>query len=243
MINTVGIIGYGSFGKFIYELGKQLFPNIEFRIYSRRAEVDRELYFDLQTVAQSDVVFLCGSISEYEEQLMGVLEYALPQTILVDVATVKKLTSELLRKHADGRRFISTDPLFGPDSFKKYKGDISGFRIVVTDYVLKNNDYQRLKKIFADLGFSIIEMTSDEHDKNLAETLFLTHYVGQSIVKAGFNRGEMDPLSFQFFMDAVESVKGDKKLFRDIYTFNPYCKIVAERLHKAQEEVFSELSS
>ncbi|MCA9359135.1 prephenate dehydrogenase/arogenate dehydrogenase family protein [Candidatus Kaiserbacteria bacterium] len=241
MINTVGIIGYGHFGKFLHELGSQLFPNVDFRIYSRRIEADGELFFDLKTAAQSDVVILCGGISEYETQLMSVLEHALPETVLVDVATVKKLTTELLRKHANGRRFISTHPMFGPDSYKKYKGNVSGFRIVVTDYVLKNNDYQQLKNAFAMLGFSIIEMTAEEHDQRLAETLFLTHYVGQSIIKAGFSRSAIDTLSFQFLMDAVESVKDDKKLFHDVYTFNPYCKAVAERLHKAQESVYGEI--
>ena len=131
--------------------------------------------------------------------------------------------------------------MFGPESYKKHGGDVSGFRIVVTDYALANDQYQLLKNIFATLGFLIIEMTADEHDKRLAETLFLTHYVGQSILKAGFHRTSIDTLSFQFLMDAVESVKDDKALFADVYHFNPYCKEVAERLHSAQEKVFEEL--
>ena len=84
-------------------------------------------------------------------------------------------------------------------------------------------------------------MNADEHDKHLAETLFLTHYIGQSILKAGFTRTEIDTLSFQFLMDAVESVKDDKKLFADVYQFNPYCREVAERLHAAQVEIYKEL--
>jgi prephenate dehydrogenase len=186
-------------------------------------------------------VILCDGISEYEERLLAVLEHALPDSILVDVATVKKLTSDIFEKHGQGRLFISTHPMFGPSSYKKHNGNIHGFRVVVTDYSLKNDAYQVLKAKFAGLGFNIIEMTADEHDKRLAETLFLTHYIGQSIVKAGFSRTNIDTLSFQFLMDAVESVKDDQKLFADVYRFNPYCKEVAKRLHDAQEEVFSEL--
>ncbi|MCA9354895.1 MAG: prephenate dehydrogenase/arogenate dehydrogenase family protein [Candidatus Kaiserbacteria bacterium] len=241
MVNTVGIIGHGNFGKFLLELGQRFFPEVEFRVHSRRHEPDGKNFFDLKTAAQSDVVILCDGISEYEERMLAVLEHALPETVLIDVATVKKHTSELCHKHCDGRRFISTHPMFGPVSYKKHKGDVSGFRIVVTDYALKNDMYQMLKQKFADFGFNIIEMTADEHDKRLAETLFLTHYIGQSIVRAGFNRTEIDTLSFQFLMDAVESVKDDMKLFEDVYRFNPYCKNVAERLHDAQESVYKEL--
>ncbi len=241
MVNTVGIIGYGHFGKFVHELGQRFFPGVKFRIHSRRSESDNEKFFDLKTASQSDVVILCDGISEYEERMLAVLEHALPETILIDVATVKKHTSDLCHKYCDGRRFISTHPMFGPVSYKKHRKDVSGFRIVVTDYALKNDTYQMLKKKFADFGFSIIEMTADEHDKRLAETLFLTHYIGQSIVKAGFSRTEIDTLSFQFLMDAVESVKDDKKLFADVYAYNPYCQEVAKRLHDAQETVFKEL--
>ncbi|MCB9812557.1 prephenate dehydrogenase/arogenate dehydrogenase family protein [Candidatus Nomurabacteria bacterium] len=240
-VNTVGIIGYGNFGKFLYELGQRFFPGVEFRVHSRRFDPDHKTFFDLKTAAQSDVVILCDGISEYEERMKAVLEHALAETILIDVATVKKHTSDLCQKYCDGRRYISTHPMFGPVSYQKHKGNIDGFRIVVTDYALKNNTYQLLKEKFASFGFNIIEMTADEHDERLAETLFLTHYIGQSIVKAGFERTKIDTLSFQFLMDAVESVKDDKKLFEDVYNFNPYCKAAVKRLHAAQEEVFQGL--
>ncbi len=187
------------------------------------------------------MVILCGAIREYEEQIKAVVTHTLPDTVIVDVATVKKHTSELLRAHCNGRHFISTHPMFGPESYKKHGGDVNGFRIVVTDYALANDQYQLLKNTFAKIGFLIIEMSADEHDRRLAETLFLTHYVGQSILKAGFERTSIDTLSFQFLMDAVESVKDDKALFQDVYHFNPYCKEVAKRLHEAQQSVYEAL--
>lgn len=241
MISTVGIIGYGHFGQFLHELAEKFFPEVTVKIYSRRATVDDETFFPLEEAAVCDVVILCGAIHEYEEQIKMIVKRSLPETIIVDVATVKKHTSELLRQHCEGRRFLSTHPMFGPESYKKHGGDINGFRIVVTDYVLANDQYQMLKNIFATLGFLIIEMTADEHDKRLAETLFLTHYVGQSILKADFHRTSIDTLSFQFLMDAVESVKDDKELFQDVYRFNPYCIEVAKRFHAAQDAVFKEL--
>ncbi len=241
MVGSVGIVGYGNFGRFLHELAGRFFPELEVRIYSRRAEIDNKTFFSLEQVAASDVVILCGAIREYEEQLQTVLRHAPEETIIVDVATVKKYTSELCKQYCTNRRFFSTHPMFGPESYKKHGGNVDGFRIVVTDYVLANDQYLLLKNTFAALGFVIIEMSADEHDKRLAETLFLTHYVGQSILKAGFERTSIDTLSFQFLMDAVESVKDDKALFQDVYQFNPYCTDVAKRLHDAQEAVYLEL--
>lgn len=241
MISTVGIIGYGHFGKFLHELAQKFYPTVQVRVFSRRAEIDNQTFFSFEETCQADVVILCGAIREYEDQIKAVIQHTLPDTVIVDVATVKKHTSDLLKEHCAGRHFISTHPMFGPESFKKHGGNINGFRIVVTDYALANDEYQLLKNTLAKAGFLVIEMTADEHDRRLAETLFLTHYVGQSILKAEFGRTAIDTLSFQFLMDAVESVKDDKALFQDVYHFNPYCKDVAKRLHAAQQSVFEAL--
>jgi prephenate dehydrogenase len=242
MIPSVGIVGYGNFGTFVHELAQRFFPDVEVKIYSRRAEVDNETFFSLETTASCEVVILCGAIKEYEEQLKIVLKHAPEDTIIVDVATVKKYTSELCKQYCEGRRFFSTHPMFGPESYKKHAGNVKGFRIVVTDYVLQNDQYLLLKEVFTTLGFLIIEMTADEHDKRLAETLFLTHYVGQMVLKAGFERTSIDTLSFQFLMDAVESVKDDKELFMDVYAYNPYCSVIVERLEKARLAVSTDLA-
>lgn len=237
MINTVGIVGYGKLGGFLHELGEKYFPGVEIRIHSRRHNPDGKTFFDLKTTAQSDLIFLCASIDEYEERMKAVFEYASPDAIFVDVAAVKMYTSELCRKYCEGRRYLSTHPLFGPDSYKKYQNSIDGFQIVVTDYVLKNDAYQMIKDQFSALGFSIVEMTAEEHDKQLAETLFITHYIGESIMKAGFSETEIKTLSFKYLMDAVESVRGDKQLFKNIYTFNPHCKDVIRTFKEAQTQI------
>lgn len=242
-IKTIGIIGYGHFGKFLHFLGQRFFPAVSIRVYSRRFAADGKTFFTLVEAAECDVVILCGSISEYEEQIKAVAPLLAPHSVLVDVATVKLHTTELLKKYCPNCHYISTHPMFGPESYEKYHGNVEGFRIVVTDYALVNDGYLAAKAILNGLGFDVIEMTADEHDKRLAETLFLTHYVSQSILAAGFTRTSIDTLSFQFMMDAVESVKNDRKLFEDVYHYNKYCQPVAEQLHAAQESVWQSIQN
>ena len=80
-------------------------------------------------------------------------------------------------------------------------------------------------------------MSAEQHDRHLAETLFLTHFLGQTVARGGFDRTEIDSISFGFLMDAVESVKRDTELFRDVYRYNPFCEEVLRRFEKAEGEV------
>jgi prephenate dehydrogenase len=80
-------------------------------------------------------------------------------------------------------------------------------------------------------------MTAESHDRLLAETLFLTHYVAQAVARGGFVRTDIDTLSFGFLMDAVESVKNDVDLFRDVFFFNPYCEDIIVRFERAEWEL------
>jgi len=131
--------------------------------------------------------------------------------------------------------------MFGAESYKKTDGDVSGYRIVVTDKTIREEKYQAAKSFLTELGFMVIEMSADEHDKLLADTLFMTHYLGQVINSAGFSRTPIDTVSFSSLMNAVESVAHDGKLFMDVYNNNPYCEAAVVRFHDAQEVVLKGL--
>jgi len=98
-----------------------------------------------------------------------------------------------------------------------------------------------LLQALRDLGFSVVETDSDTHDKDLAETIFLTHYVGQVIARGGFERTDIDTVSFGYLMDAVDSVRHDTQLFEDVFRFNPYCRQVVERFDVSEKQVREQL--
>lgn len=241
MIKTVGIVGHGHFGQFVELLVRRFLPEVEVRIFSKRAEIDEERFFSLAKTATTDVVILCGSIAGYEEQLKSLLSYIEKETVVVDVATVKTHTGDLFKKYLSDKRWLSCHPMFGAESYKKQNEDVSGFRIVVTDKTIGEEEYEAVRNFMSGLGFVFIEMSAEEHDKLLADTLFMTHYIGQVMSTAGFGRTNMDTVSFQSLMNAVESVAQDGKLFMDVYNFNPYCESAAVRFHDAQEVVLKGL--
>ena len=116
-------------------------------------------------------------------------------------------------------------------------GSVAGLRVVLTDGTLPVERYAQLTAFLKQCGFDVVEMSAEQHDKHLAETLFLTHFIGQTVARGGFDRTDIDTVSFGYLMDAVESVKHDTELFKDVYRFNPYCEEILKRFEAAEEEV------
>lgn len=239
-IKNVGIIGYGDFGRFLHALAQEKFPEISVKISSRGEEPDGKTFFPLEDACRTDVLFLAVPISAFEEVVARIKPLLAPTTLVVDVATVKKHTAEVLRKQGIAR-FISTHPMFGPYSYAKQGNSLRELRIAVCDSSLPQNETDGVTAFLKEAQLKVLELTSDEHDKLIAETLFLTHLVGQTVKKGGFERTAIDTLSFGFLMDAVESVAHDDALFRDVFKYNPYCRDVLTRFEGAEKNVSSSL--
>jgi prephenate dehydrogenase len=235
-VHSVGIIGYGAFGAFIRLLLERFAPEMEVRVYSKRYAPDGKTFFSLADACACDAVVFAVPIPVFEEVLRECLPLIPATSILVDVATVKVHTVNILKKYAGGRSYLATHPMFGPESYAKTEGDVSGFRIVITEHTLPPAAYDTVRRTLSGCGFTVVETSSDTHDRQLAETLFLTHFIGQVISRAGFERTEIDTVSFNFLMKAVESVRHDTKLFQDVFRFNPYCEAILTRLEKAERE-------
>ncbi len=233
---SIGIVGYGAFGVFLSALAQRCLPEACVFVYSRSRGEDGVLFFPLEEVARADIVFLSAPISAYEDTIRRVVPLLGERSVLVDVATVKTHTVALLEKYAGGKKWIATHPMFGPESFAK-KGSLEGLRIVVCGRSLSAEEYSAAVAFLRSSGFDVVEMSAERHDKHLADSLFLTHYVGRIIAAAGFDRTEIDTVSFGFLMDAVESVRHDEALFRDVYRFNPYCKEFIARFERGEEDV------
>lgn len=233
----IGIVGYGSFGVFLEMLITRFAPHAQIKIYSSRFTPDGKKFFSLEETAQCDAVLLAVPIHAYEKTLETLVPLLGEKSLLVDVATVKIHTVKLLNRLAGGKRYVATHPMFGPESYEKKKRDISGFRIVVCESTLPAEEQEALLKFLRGCGFDVVEMSADAHDKHLAETLFLTHFVGQAVSRASFTRSEIDTVSFGYLMDAVESVKHDTALFQEVYRFNPYCEEILKRFEIAESEV------
>lgn len=240
-ISSVGIIGFGDFGQFLFQLIKDRYPNLIVKISSSSKEPDGHHFFSLGEVCTTDILLLCVPISAFEATIRKVLPLLGATTIVCDVATVKKYTISILQKNKVPR-YVATHPMFGPYSYAKHGNSLRDLRIAVCDASLNEQALSGVLAFLHGENLKVLELTADEHDRLIAETLFLTHLVGQTIKRGGFERTSIDTVSFGFLMDAVESVAHDEALFRDVFNYNPYCKDVLERHEKAEKEIIASLA-
>jgi len=236
-MQSLGIIGHGDFGRFLETLAKRFLPGVAVRVHARKATPDGVRFFSLEEACQSDIVVIAVSIRAFEEMLLKILPLLGPRSILIDVNTVKMHPAQLLRRHAGNRAWAATHPMFGPYSFEKQGGALQGLRLVIADHTLPDAVMAGAVQWLKALGLNVFTMTPEAHDRMLAETLFLTHYVAQTVAKGGFIRTDIDTLSFGYLMDAVESVRHDTELFRDVFAFNPWCEEIIRRFEAAEAEV------
>ncbi len=237
---SVGIIGFGDFGQFLFLLAKESFPNTPIKVYSSRKEPNGKDFFSLEDVCETGILFVCVPIHAFAETIDKILPLLGKDTIVVDVATVKKYTVETLQEKKVPH-YVATHPMFGPYSYTKHGNSLKNLRIALCDSSLTKEKIKDVTDFLQDAGLKVLELTADEHDLLLAETLFLTHLVGQTVKKGGFERTSIDTVSFGFLMDAVESVAHDEALFRDVFKYNPYCKEVLARYEKAEKEITASL--
>ena len=234
---SVGIVGYGQFGSFLAELAQRFAPELKVKITSARVAPDGVRFFSLAETCRCDLVIAAVTIRDFEAKIAEIVPLLGPQSVVVDVATVMLHTTEVLRGYGDKLRYFATHPMFGPYSFQKQGGTLDGLRIVLSEHTFDPADYEAIKRALTAQGLVVLEMSPEAHDRMLAETLFLTHYVGQIVSHAGFVRTQIDSLSFGYLMDAVESVRQDTALFQDVFHYNPFCREVAERFNRAEAEV------
>ena len=237
MPNTLGIIGYGSFGKLLHELVSRFAPEVKAVVHSSRADASQDFYVSFEQAAACDVVIPCVPIHAFETTVAKILPYMEVKSVLVDVCTVKMHTAEILKRLLPGKRWLATHPMFGPESYEKKGREVEGLRIVLTEHTLQQIRYGEIVVFLKKCGFDVVEMSAKQHDKHLAETLFLAHFIGQSVARGKFDRTDIDTVSFGYLMDAVESVRQDEALFKDVYKFNPFCEEALRRFEASEAEV------
>ena len=239
----VTIIGFGRFGKVLYELLKD---NCEITAYNRSSEKFKD-YEDKITIAttleqayKNKVIFYCVPIENFEQVISDHSEY-FKDHLLIDTLSVKKFPEKILKQKIKGTNCtaILTHPLFGPDSSKK------GFKnlpFVISNINASQKNYKKWKEIFSKKELNIIEISADEHDKLAANSQGLAHFIGRLLNEFGLKQTPIDTLGAQRLLQVMEQTCNDTwQLFENLQTYNPYTKNMRLKLGESYEKIFAKL--
>jgi prephenate dehydrogenase len=230
-IKTVGIIGLGSFGKFIASLiPSDRHLEIMCADTAPIGDAGAIVQCDLRTVAAADVVILAIPLTAYDTVLRDIKDSFRPETVLIDACSVKvkpeQLIDEILPSHPN---LLLTHPLFGPLTV--------GRRMVVT-----KSRGQLAEKIVQfceqSLGIDIYRMSSEEHDKAMAQIHVLSLFVARGLSNLGLQPHPIATPTYRMLMELVEIDRGHtEELFLTVQEGNPFADIVRKQVVKTFTEL------
>jgi prephenate dehydrogenase len=232
---TVGIIGFGAFGRLI---AKHLRPYFALSAYDPAIamlgwdEVLGVMHTDLMSAAGCDVVILATPVDRLAEALTAVRDHLRPGALVLDVCSVKVIPAALMRDLLpDTVDAIGTHPLFGPQSGRE---GIAGLKMALCPIRGLGRPSARVRRVAAfirkALSLKVFITTPEAHDREAAMVQGLTHLIAKVLVQMEPLPTQMTTASFDRLMQAVDMVRYDAaEVFLAIERLNPYSAEVRER--------------
>ena len=237
---TIGIVGFGRFGKVIHRLFEGGFKVLVSSSRVSSGVVDNVVYDTLETVvSSSDAVFLTVPINRTEETTRRIKPFLRAGQVVVDVCSVKETPNNAMKSVlADVDVTIwPTHPMFGPDSTKEGFG---GLVWVSCEDDLEPDSIAPYTTYIEKMGLNVVKISCAEHDRMAARTQGLTHFIGRFLDELRIAPTPIDTVGYKRLMAVRDQTCNDTwELFCDLQYFNRFSGEIHQQLLNA---VFSVLS-
>ena len=232
MLN-LGLVGFGRFGQFV---AKHLRAHLHLFVWDMRDQRKKAAslgltWGTLEEAASCQIVLLAVPASEMTVALAQVAPYLRPGALLMDACSVKMAPVEWMLAAAPADvEVIGTHPLFGPESGRT---GIEGLTVVICPARAPRHT-GTVRDFLERLGLSVVEITPEEHDRQMADAQALTHFVARGLAAAGVRDQQLKTPSFERLLRVVEPLMRDSPdLFRDLHVYNPFAGRARQRLLEA----------
>lgn len=244
-MKTVGIIGFGTFGRFMAE---QLAPHATVLVDEARVSAERAAGVSVKRVAfaavcDADVVIPSVPVQHLEATLQRIARRVRPGALLADVSSVKTIPAELmLALLPPGVDILATHPLFGPQSGVN---GIAGLPMVVWPVRISHERYEVARRFLADtLRLDVQEISPAEHDREMAYVQALTFLLGKAFSEINIPDTPLKTKTYQHLLDVRHIVEHDTpELFTTIQRYNPFAVQLRQRLVAKLDEIEAELEA
>lgn len=228
-MQTLSIIGFGTFGQFIAPYLTSYFDVYAWNRtdYEHKAKDLNVKWSTLDESLSKDIIILCTNISYFEDFLRDNSLRFNPNALVIDVASVKMKPVALMLKYLPSTcEIIGTHPLFGPQSGKN---GIEGLNFVVCP--VRTSKSECIQKFAADkLKLNVILRSPEEHDKEMAYVQGLTHFIARALSGMEVQELEMKTRAYERLLDVKNYLSGDSwDLFQSIQNDNPFADEVRNK--------------
>jgi len=222
----ISIIGFGNFGKFLAENLISAGASVFVHDFKDKIKEARELgakFASLEEACRNKIIILAVPMENFIETLNKIKDNLLPGTLVLDVCSLKIFACDamngILPKNIE---IIGTHPLFGPQSARN---SIGGMKIALVNVRSRKETFEKVKSFCKNLGLKVIVTSADEHDRQMASSQALTHFIGQVCKRINLQRVELSTKTFEDLMNIIEIIKNDTPaLFNNMQTMNPFAK-------------------
>jgi len=241
-MKKIGIIGFGRFGRLLY---KHLGDKLAFQIYdSRINENEGKSNYPLTSlteVCKNSIIILAVPVSRIEQICREISSLIQPGSLIIDVCAVKKYPCDIMRKLLPkDSEILGSHPLFGPDSAPE---TLKGHKIVLCPVRIKPERLDKTRQFLEGCQLRIVEMSAEEHDRLMARSLALTHFLGRGLSELNLPDHKITTMDYQNLLHLMKKVNRDTlELFEDMHRFNPYTGDIREQLIKALVDLDQELN-
>ncbi len=238
----IGIIGYGRFGRL---MARYLSSEVRVEVYRRgrkAAEQQRRgiVFRSLEEVCRQRIVIPAVPISQMEAVLTEIAPLLSANTLVIDVCSVKVYPCELMMRLLPEKvSILGTHPMFGPDSAAD---SLAGKKIVLCPQRVELRPLHRIRAFLETRGLTVIDATPEEHDRKIAISLALTHFIGRSLSRFDAKPMDIDTEGYQRLLHTLETVENDTwQLFEDMHRYNPFARDVRGAFLTAAAKIHGDL--
>lgn len=237
-MNSVGIIGFGRFGKVLANILQKGFI---IKVYDPRAmeSFHGVSFTSFENVAKEQVIFICVPIRHFESVVKEIAPILSERTTIIDVCSVKQYPVQIMQACLQQQTgIIATHPLFGPDSFLTN----NQLKIMMDKTRDLYDQFYFWSRYFKDQGIQVIEMSPKQHDMLAARTQGVTHFLGRMLKEFGITKTNIDTQGFRDLLDLMDQTCHDSwELFTDLQAYNPYTKKMVGDLINAANTLINKL--
>jgi len=225
----IGIIGFGQLGQFAAKHLKnhaEIFAADKFNKRKQAKKLGIN-FVPIKKAASKDIVIVSVPINQFESTFKEIKDSFKKGALVLDVCSVKVKPAKIMKKLAPKEtEIIAAHPLFGPQSGAN---GIKGLKVVLCPIRTKN--LEKIKKFLENkLKLHVIVATPEEHDKSMAKTAILSHFIGRALVNLNIKQQNITEPSFSKLLELKEMLKEDSiELFKDIQKNNPFAKKTRNR--------------
>ena len=239
----IGIIGFGRFGKL---MAQYLARDFEVFVYNRSDKAAQISEIGAQPASlaeacQQRVVILSVPISRMKSFLQEISPLLSKDALIADVCSVKEYPVQWMKELLpESVSILATHPMFGPDSAADSLHDR---KIVLCPERIETSRYEKIKSYLTSKGLIVIETTPADHDRQIAVSLSLTHFIGRSLEEFGADDLIIDTEGYKRLLRILGVVTHDTwQLFTDMHRYNPYAGEKRQAFMEAMKRVEEKLS-